>query len=138
MMDAVEAALLARGVGRAKILIERFITGPLSAAQAAAAAAAGRGGARPAHDRRSSTGAVRASTFDAEKGSILESARAAGVAAPFACKGGVCATCRARVVSGKVEMKANYALTDAELEAGYILTCQAVPLEDGVVVDYDG
>ena len=40
--------------------------------------------------------------------------------------------------SGKVEMKANYALTDAELEAGFVLTCQAVPIEDGVVVDYDG
>ncbi len=51
----------------------------------------------------------------------------------------MCATCRARVVSGKVEMKANYALTDAEPRpAGFILTCQAVPLEGGVVVDYDG
>jgi len=76
--------------------------------------------------------------FDAEKGSILESARAAGIPAPFACKGGVCATCRAKVVAGEVEMKANYALTPAELAAGYILTCQAVPVGEGVVIDYDG
>ena len=68
-------------------------------------------------------------------------APAHGFAAALLCPDGgcgVCATCRARVVSGKVEMKANYALTDAELAAGFILTCQAVPLEDGVVVDYDG
>jgi ring-1,2-phenylacetyl-CoA epoxidase subunit PaaE len=137
MMDAVEAALLARGVGREKILLERFITGPLSEAQAAAA----RRMAEDARGRRLTVvldGRRSKIDFDAEKGSILESARAAGLPAPFACKGGVCATCRARVVSGKVEMKANYALTDAELAAGFILTCQAVPLEDGVVVDYDG
>jgi ring-1,2-phenylacetyl-CoA epoxidase subunit PaaE len=76
--------------------------------------------------------------FDPEKGSILDCARAAGVPAPFACKGGVCATCRAKLVSGQVEMKANYALTQAELDQGYILTCQAVPVGDGVVLDYDG
>ncbi|HXV01161.1 MAG TPA: 2Fe-2S iron-sulfur cluster-binding protein, partial [Caulobacteraceae bacterium] len=76
--------------------------------------------------------------FDADKGSILDSARAAGLAAPFACKGGVCATCRARLLAGKVEMKANYALTQAELDQGYILTCQAAPVGEGVVLDYDG
>ena len=137
MMDAVETALLARGLPREKILLERFITGPLSEAQVAAArrmtqAAQGRRLTVVLDGRRSKI------DFDADKGSILESARAAGLAAPFACKGGVCATCRAKLVAGKVEMKANYALTDAELAAGFILTCQAVPIEDGVVVDYDG
>ena len=137
MMDAVEAALLARGVPREKILLERFITGPLSEAQAAAArrmaeAAQGRRLTVVLDGRRSKV------AFDADKGSILESARAAGLPAPFACKGGVCATCRARVLSGQVEMKANYALTDAELAEGFILTCQAVPVGDEVVIDYDG
>jgi ring-1,2-phenylacetyl-CoA epoxidase subunit PaaE len=137
MMDAVEAALLSRGVPKEKILLERFITGPLSEAQVAAArrmtqAAQGRRLTVVLDGRRSKI------DFDADKGSILESARAAGLPAPFACKGGVCATCRAKLVAGKVEMKANYALTDAELEAGFILTCQAVPIDDGVVVDYDG
>jgi ring-1,2-phenylacetyl-CoA epoxidase subunit PaaE len=137
MMDAVEAALLSRGVPKEKILLERFITGPLSEAQVAAArrmtqAAQGRRLTVVLDGRRSKI------DFDGEKGSILECARAAGLPAPFACKGGVCATCRARLVAGKVEMKANYALTDAELEAGFILTCQAVPIDDGVVVDYDG
>jgi ring-1,2-phenylacetyl-CoA epoxidase subunit PaaE len=70
-------------------------------------------------------------------GNILDSARASGLPAPFACKAGVCATCRARVTSGKVEMAARYGLTDEEVEAGYVLTCQSVPIGDGVAVDYD-
>jgi ring-1,2-phenylacetyl-CoA epoxidase subunit PaaE len=124
-------------VPKEKILLERFITGPLSEAQVAAArrmtqAAQGRRLTVVLDGRRSKI------DFDADKGSILESARAAGLPAPFACKGGVCATCRAKLVAGKVEMKANYALTDAELEAGFILTCQAVPVSEGVVIDYDG
>jgi ring-1,2-phenylacetyl-CoA epoxidase subunit PaaE len=68
---------------------------------------------------------------------ILDSARAAGLPAPFACKAGVCATCRAKVTSGKVEMAARYGLTDEEVAAGYVLTCQSVPVGDGVAVDYD-
>ena len=137
MMDAVEAALKARGAPADRILIERFTTSPISLAQAEAARrleaeARGRNMTVVLEGRR-----VRVA-FDSEKGSILESARAAGVPAPFACKGGVCATCRAKLVSGQVEMKANYALTPAELDQGYILTCQAVPVGDGVVIDYDG
>ncbi len=137
MMDAVEAALKARGVPPGRILIERFITGPISLAQAAAA----RKLEEEARGRRMTVildGRRARVAFDPEKGSILECARAAGVPAPFACKGGVCATCRAKLVSGQVEMKANYALTEAELAQGYILTCQAVPVGEGVVLDYDG
>ncbi|HZC38018.1 MAG TPA: 2Fe-2S iron-sulfur cluster-binding protein [Sphingomicrobium sp.] len=70
-------------------------------------------------------------------GNILDSARASGLPAPFACKAGVCATCRAKVTKGKVEMAARYGLTDEEVAAGYVLTCQSVPLGDGVAVDYD-
>jgi ring-1,2-phenylacetyl-CoA epoxidase subunit PaaE len=69
--------------------------------------------------------------------SILDAARAAGVDVPFSCKAGVCCTCRARLVEGKVDMAVNYALEDWELEAGYVLTCQSRPLTDRVVVDYD-
>jgi ring-1,2-phenylacetyl-CoA epoxidase subunit PaaE len=68
---------------------------------------------------------------------ILDSARVAGLPAPFACKAGVCATCRARVTGGKVEMAARYGLSDEEIAAGYVLTCQSVPVGDGVAVDYD-
>jgi ring-1,2-phenylacetyl-CoA epoxidase subunit PaaE len=57
---------------------------------------------------------------------------------PYACKGGVCSTCRARLVSGEVAMVQNYALEPAELAAGYVLTCQSVPISERLVVDYDG
>jgi ring-1,2-phenylacetyl-CoA epoxidase subunit PaaE len=68
---------------------------------------------------------------------ILEAAIEAGVDAPFSCKGAVCCTCRAKVLEGKVKMDANYALTDKEVEEGFVLTCQAHPLTPKVVLDYD-
>src|SRR3954469_25581414 len=70
-------------------------------------------------------------------GNILDRARASGLPAPFACKAGVCATCRAKVTKGKVEMAVHYGLTDEEVADGYVLTCPSVPLGDGVAVDYD-
>lgn len=68
---------------------------------------------------------------------ILDGAMEAGADAPFACKGGVCCTCRAKVLKGEVKMDVNYALTDEELEAGFVLTCQAYPVSKKVVVDFD-
>lgn len=56
---------------------------------------------------------------------------------PFACAGGVCGTCRARVVEGSVTMHENYALEPDEIERGYVLTCQSRPTSDRIVVDYD-
>jgi ring-1,2-phenylacetyl-CoA epoxidase subunit PaaE len=72
-----------------------------------------------------------------EGASVLETALMEGVDLPFACKGGVCCTCRARLLEGKVEMDANYALEADELEAGFILTCQSHPRSEKVVVDFD-
>ncbi len=69
--------------------------------------------------------------------SILEGAQRARPDLPFACKGGVCGTCRARVTSGEVHMRRNFALEDAEIEAGFVLTCQSTPVTDEVAVDYD-
>jgi ring-1,2-phenylacetyl-CoA epoxidase subunit PaaE len=68
---------------------------------------------------------------------VLDAAQRVRTDLPFACKGGVCGTCRARVTSGEVRMRRNFALEDDELEAGYVLTCQAVPVSDEVTVDYD-
>jgi ring-1,2-phenylacetyl-CoA epoxidase subunit PaaE len=75
--------------------------------------------------------------FDADQGNILDSVRAAGAPAPFACKGGVCATCRAKLVEGRVEMRINYGLTPEEVAQGYVLTCQSTPVGEGVVLSYD-
>lgn len=68
---------------------------------------------------------------------ILDAAMDAGLDAPFACKGAVCCTCKAKVLNGTVSMDMNYALTDDEVAEGYILTCQAHPQSADVTVDYD-
>ncbi len=136
MMDAAQAALAEAGVARDRILVERFTVGKLTEARRARAQAL----TQAAEGRRVQVtleGRRRVLAFDAAKGSILDNARAAGLPAPFACKSGVCSTCRARVVSGEVEMKANYGLSAAEVAQGYVLTCQAVPLTDDVALDYD-
>jgi ring-1,2-phenylacetyl-CoA epoxidase subunit PaaE len=73
----------------------------------------------------------------AEGEAILDAALRAGVDLPFACKGGMCSTCRARLVEGTAQMEVNYSLEPWELKKGFILTCQARPTTDKVVVDYD-
>jgi len=134
MMDSAEGALLDRNVPRDRIHIERF-----TADRPAGAVAQ-----EIAQLQSKAEGVTVAVTLDDRTrrvpftaGNILDSARAAGMPAPFACKAGVCATCRARVTKGKVEMAARYGLTDEEVADGYVLTCQSVPLGDGVAVDYD-
>ena len=68
---------------------------------------------------------------------ILDAAQRHRPDLPFACKGGVCGTCRARLTAGEVRMRRNFALEDAELAAGFVLTCQSLPVSDAVTVDYD-
>ncbi|MGH8860547.1 MAG: 1,2-phenylacetyl-CoA epoxidase subunit PaaE [Jatrophihabitantaceae bacterium] len=80
----------------------------------------------------------RSSTVTVEPGTpVLDAAQKARPDLPFACKGGVCGTCRARVTDGAVTMRRNYALEEDEVDAGYVLTCQALPVSDTVTVDYD-
>lgn len=69
--------------------------------------------------------------------SVLDAALSVRAELPFSCKGGMCATCKARVVEGAVEMDKNYALVDEDLDAGYVLTCQSHPLTETLVVDFD-
>ena len=69
--------------------------------------------------------------------SILDAALTNGADLPFSCKGGVCSTCKAKVLEGTVDMEINYALEQDELEAGYVLTCQAHPRSEFVRIDFD-
>lgn len=69
--------------------------------------------------------------------SLLDAALAQGADLPYACKGGVCCTCRAKILEGEVEMMVNYALEPDEVEAGFVLTCQSYPKSEKVVVDFD-
>ena len=136
MMDAAEAALAAKGVPSDRIHIERFTAGRPSAALEAQMQAL-QSQAEGLTMAVTLDGRTRRVPFSAEAGNILDSARLAGLPAPFACKAGVCATCRARVVAGSVEMAARYGLTDEEIAAGYVLTCQSVPSGPGLELDYD-
>ena len=134
MMDAAEGALLDRNIPKERIHIERFTADRPAEALAR----------EIAELQTKAEGVTVAVTLDGRtrkvaftQGNILDGARASGLPAPFACKAGVCATCRAKVTSGKVEMAVHYGLTDEEVAEGYVLTCQSVPLGDGVAVDYD-
>ena len=134
MMDSAEGALLDRGIDKQRIHIERFTADrpPEAVTREIAELTSKVAGVTVAVTL---DGRTRKVPFS--EANILDSARAAGLPAPFACKAGVCATCRARVTSGKVEMAARYGLTDEEVAAGYVLTCQSVPVGEGVAVDYD-
>ena len=68
---------------------------------------------------------------------IREAGLAAGLELPYSCKGGVCSTCRAKLVAGEVDMDVNFALEDYEVARGFVLTCQSYPVTDKVTVDYD-
>jgi ring-1,2-phenylacetyl-CoA epoxidase subunit PaaE len=134
MMDAAESALIDRNIGRERIHIERFTADRPKESLVK----------EMADLQTKAAGLTVSVTLDGRtrkvsfiEGNILDSARAAGLPAPFACKAGVCATCRAKVTAGKVEMAARYGLTDEEVEEGYVLTCQSVPAGEGVAVDYD-
>ena len=134
MMDAAEGVLLDRNVPKERIHIERFTADrpPEAVAREMEQLQTQAEGVSVAVTL---VGRTRRVPFTA--GNILDSARAAGLPAPFACKAGVCATCRAKVTRGKIEMAVHYGLTDEEVADGYVLTCQSVPLGDGVAVDYD-
>ena len=134
MMDAAEGVLLDRNVSKERIHIERF-TADRPAGAAVREIAELQTQAEGVSVAVTLDGRTRRVPFS--ESNILDSALAAGLRAPFACKAGVCATCRAKVTKGKVEMAVHYGLTDEEVADGYVLTCQSVPIGDGVAVDYD-
>lgn len=134
MMENVKTALVDLKIAKEKIHIEYF-TSVIEAVNKAEAAVTG--GNVNAKMKVLQYGIETEFNLETTGLSILEAAIEAGVDAPFSCKGAVCCTCRAKVLEGKVKMNANFALTDAEVEEGFILTCQAHPLTDTVVIDYD-
>jgi ring-1,2-phenylacetyl-CoA epoxidase subunit PaaE len=134
MSEQIEATCLELGIAAERIHVERFVSEfggrprpttvlPASAPPKAIAALIIDGKRREVP------------VADGE--AILDAALRAGVDLPFACKGGMCSTCRARLVEGRAEMELNYSLEPWELKAGFVLTCQARPTTDRVVVDYD-
>jgi ring-1,2-phenylacetyl-CoA epoxidase subunit PaaE len=138
MIDAAQRALLAAGVPAARIHTERFFSEsaprPLrQSAPAAIARDAQRGPHRLDVTLDGKTHHLAMSASD----KVLDTALEAGLDLPYSCRAGVCCTCRARVLEGKVEMERNYTLEQWEIDKGFVLTCQARPLSARVVVSYD-
>ena len=131
--ETVDAVLRELGVPEARIHVERFTSvhaGRPQVRQPAANAAAIATATVIADGKR-------AEVPIAEGEAVLDAALRAGLDLPFACKGGMCCTCRAKMVEGSVTMDANFSLEPWELQAGYVLTCQAHPTSQHVVIDYD-
>ncbi|MBE7419382.1 MAG: phenylacetate-CoA oxygenase/reductase subunit PaaK [Ideonella sp.] len=138
MNDEAEGALLAAGVAEDRIHIERFGIAP-QAAQAVGAVIhqAQPGDAEIARVTIVRDGLRREIEFRRDQPSILDAASAAGLEVPFSCTSGVCGTCRAKLLEGQVRMERNFALDKAELAAGFVLTCQAHPTTERVVLSFD-
>ena len=142
MIGDVRAALATHGVGEERVLFELFAPAGDAAAKAAAArrsrlekkAEAVRAGA----DVAIILDGVRTEfTLGADDVSILDAALGARPDMPYACKGGMCCTCRAKVLEGRVEMDLNYTLAEEEVARGFVLTCQSHPVSETVVLDFD-
>lgn len=143
MIDEATQALRAAGFAPEHIHSERFGVPVENAAEPAPAPA----GESPADEPAATSaraqvtlivdGVKRQIGVPRHGTSILESALKAGIELPYSCKGGMCCTCRARLVSGKVRMDRNYSLEAGELAKGFVLTCQSHPETDAVTLDYD-
>ncbi|WP_329176800.1 2Fe-2S iron-sulfur cluster-binding protein [Streptomyces sp. NBC_01477] len=131
LVSAAERALRALGVPRSRVHQEIFHVDEAPARDRATATIPGGGTVRATLDGRAGSWA------SADGESVLETVLRNRSDAPYACKGGVCGTCRTRLVSGEVRMDRNYALEPEETEAGYVLACQSHPVTPVVEVDFD-
>ncbi len=132
MLDELERALRELGMPPEHIHLERFgVPGSETAHHVEP------GDAAQAHVTIILDGGRREVEFHRDDASLLEAALRDGLDLPYSCKGGMCCTCRARVLEGKVRMDKNYSLEQRDLDAGFVLACQAHPLTDRVVLSYD-
>ena len=139
MNDEAEAALLAAGVAEERIHIERF---GVAAPQGQTAGGAVEHESKPGDAERARIvivrdGLKREFDFRNDNPSLLDAASAAGLEVPFSCTSGVCGTCRAKLMEGQVRMTRNFALSGQEVASGFVLTCQAHPLTEKVVLSFD-
>ena len=136
MMLGIAAALRTAGLKDDQIKFELFASAQPGRAKRKASAADAASNANQTSAAITLDGATQ--TIEMGKDTtILDAALENAMDAPYACKAGVCSTCRCKVLEGEVEMVTNHALEDYEVEKGYVLSCQAYPVTDRVVVDYD-
>ena len=136
MNDQAEAALRGAGIPAERIHIERFGT-PETLSGRPVPHEVKPGDAPEARVTVIRDGLSREIEFHAGDPSLLDAAARAGLDVPFSCKSGVCSTCRCKLVEGQVRMDKNFALDKAEVAAGFILSCQAHPLTERVVISFD-
>ncbi|WP_170371826.1 2Fe-2S iron-sulfur cluster-binding protein [Ruegeria arenilitoris] len=136
MMLGIAEALREHGLDDSQIKFELFASAQPGRAKRKQDDAASAAQANQTQARVTLDGATQTITMPKDQ-TILDAALENAMDAPFACKAGVCSTCRCKVIEGEVEMVANHALEDYEVDKGYVLSCQAYPLTDNVVVDYD-
>jgi ring-1,2-phenylacetyl-CoA epoxidase subunit PaaE len=139
MIDSVTQALAEGGLTTQQILSERFGT-PVASSRpkTTTAAFAGSSGSVPSAALQVVLdGKTRSLKLPYEGTNLLDVALAAGMDLPYACKGGVCCTCRAKVLDGEVRMEKNYTLEQWEVDKGFVLTCQCVPVSASVTVSFD-
>jgi ring-1,2-phenylacetyl-CoA epoxidase subunit PaaE len=138
MNEEAQAALLAAGLPEERIHIERFGVAQQAADQVGAVIHETKpGDAELARVVIVRDGLRREIEFRKDQPSILDCASAAGLEVPFSCTSGVCGTCRAKVLEGQVRMERNFALDKSDVAAGFVLTCQAHPLTERVVLSFD-
>lgn len=135
MMEQVSERLMARGLAKSQIKMELFATalhkGPRPPRPGVVK---GNEGCRITVIQN---GLTRAFSMTKNKASLLDAALEHGIELPYSCKGGVCSTCRCKLIKGEVDMDANYSLEDYELARGFILSCQSFPVTDELLIDFD-
>jgi len=131
MVDGARDSLLAADVPETKIHSELFFVGDTGVRRTVPAAQA------KAKINVVIDGRMAEVDYRDEHGSILEAVLGAGLDVSFSCKGGVCATCRAQVTDGEVDMGVNYGLEPEEIKDGFVLSCQSVPLSNSVTINFD-
>lgn len=137
MMLGIVKALKDHGLTDAQIKYELFASSQQGRAKQKTVAKNASGDASTTQATVTIDGTTRVFQMPKEGQSVLDAAAQNDMDAPYSCKAGICATCKAKVLEGEVEMHANHALEDYEVEQGYVLTCQCYPISDKIVVDYD-
>ena len=137
MMLAIAGALKEHGLADGQIKFELFASGQPGRAKRRVVSAAAVTSNSTTEATITLDGATRTFRMPKEGTSLLDAALEANLDAPYACKAGVCSTCRAKVLEGEAEMAVNHALEDYEVRQGYVLACQCFPLSDKIVVSFD-
>jgi ring-1,2-phenylacetyl-CoA epoxidase subunit PaaE len=137
LIKNARAALLDAGVARERIHFEYFRAGPDSVQRRVPPSKPAEAAPIAGAEVTAVVDGVRHVFRVPDSGRIVDAALSAGVRVPYSCRGGMCCTCRARLVAGEVAMVRNFSLEPWEMDAGFVLTCQAEPRSDRIVLDYD-